>query len=40
MYVNSVDIDVDTRCTILTYLRFISKRASGKKENMDVHPLH
>lgn len=29
MYVNSVDIDVDTRCTILQYLRFISKKASG-----------
>ena len=29
MYVNSIDIDVDTRCTIMQYLRFISKRASG-----------
>lgn len=29
MYVNSIDIDVDTRCTILQYLRFIAKRASG-----------
>lgn len=30
MYVNSIDIDVDTRCTILQYLRLISKRASGE----------
>lgn len=29
MYVNSIDMDVDTRCTVLQYLRFISKRASG-----------
>ena len=31
MYVNSIDIDVDTRCTILQYLRLISKRASGER---------
>ena len=31
MYVNSIDMDVDTRCTVLQYLRFISKRASGTK---------
>jgi glutamate--cysteine ligase catalytic subunit len=30
MYVNSIDIDVDTRCTIMQYLRLISKRASGE----------
>uniref|UniRef100_A0A1X7UMB8 Glutamate--cysteine ligase n=1 Tax=Amphimedon queenslandica TaxID=400682 RepID=A0A1X7UMB8_AMPQE len=30
MYVNSIDIDVDTRCTVMQYLRFISKRASGE----------
>lgn len=29
MYVNSIDIDVDTRCTIMQYLRFISRKASG-----------
>ena len=29
MYVNSIDIDVDTRCTVMQYLRLISKRASG-----------
>ena len=32
MYINSIDIDVDTRCTIMQYLRLISKRASGEKE--------
>ena len=31
MYINSIDMDVETRCTILQYLRVISKRASGKK---------
>lgn len=30
MYINSIDVDVDTRCTILQYLRLISKRASGE----------
>ena len=30
MYVNSIDIDVDTRCTVMQYLRLIAKRASGK----------
>lgn len=30
MYVNSIDIDVDTRCTVMQYLRLISKRASGE----------
>ena len=29
MYVDSVDMDVDTRCTVLRYLSFISKKASG-----------
>ena len=29
MYVNSIDIDIDTRCTVMQYLRLISKRASG-----------
>ena len=28
-YMDNVDIDVDTRCTILQYLNLISKRASG-----------
>ncbi|KAL5493226.1 hypothetical protein EMCRGX_G014373 [Ephydatia muelleri] len=30
MYVDSVDMDVDTRCTVLRYLSFISKKASGE----------
>jgi len=30
MYINSIDVDVDTQCTILQYLQFISKRASGE----------
>lgn len=30
MYVNSIDIDVDTRCTVMQYLRLISKKASGE----------
>lgn len=30
MYINSVEMDVETRCTILQYLRVISKRASGE----------
>lgn len=29
MYLNSVDIDVDTSCTIQNYLKLISERASG-----------
>lgn len=29
MYLNSVDIDVDTSCTIQNYLKLIAKRASG-----------
>ena len=29
MYVNSIDIDVDTRCTVMQYLRLMSERASG-----------
>ncbi len=32
MYVNSVEMDVDTRCTVLNYLRFISKKASGTQQ--------
>ena len=31
MYVNSIDVDVDTRCTIMQYLKLISKRASGEE---------
>lgn len=31
MYVNSLEVDVDTRCTIQQYLRLIQKRASGKQ---------
>ena len=30
---NSIDMDVDTRCTVMQYLRLISKRASGKLVN-------
>ncbi|CAJ0960141.1 unnamed protein product, partial [Mesorhabditis belari] len=29
-YLDSADVDVDTRCTISQYLNFISKRASGE----------
>ena len=28
-YLKDVDLDVDTSCTLLTYLRFIRKKASG-----------
>ena len=30
MYVNRIEMDVDTRCSVMQYLRLISKRASGK----------
>ena len=30
MYVNSLEVDVDTRCTIQQYLKLIQKRASGQ----------
>lgn len=30
-YLNSVDVDVDTSCTIQNYLKLISNRASGKE---------
>lgn len=40
MYVNSIDMDVDTRCTVLQYLRFISKRASGTKLKKDFLNSH
>ena len=30
MYMDSIEIDVDTRCTILQYLKLISMRASGE----------
>jgi hypothetical protein len=36
MYVNSIDVDVDTRCTILQYLRCISKKAAGKKSPLSL----
>ena len=29
-YMDHIDVDIDTRCTISQYLRLISKRASGK----------
>ena len=28
-YIDSVDVDIDTRCTISQYLKFIQDRASG-----------
>ena len=32
-YLNDIDdVDIDTSCTILQYLNFISKRASGRLE--------
>jgi hypothetical protein len=34
MYLNSVDIDVDTSCTIQNYLKLISDRASGRPTQM------
>lgn len=29
-YLGNMEVDVDTRCTILNYLKLIKKRASGK----------
>lgn len=29
-YLENMEVDVDTRCTILNYLKLIKKRASGK----------
>ena len=29
-YLSSMEVDADTHCTIQQYLKFISKRASGK----------
>jgi glutamate--cysteine ligase catalytic subunit len=48
MYVNSIDMDVDTRCTVMQYLRLISKRASGElmttatwiRHFLTSHPLY
>ena len=37
-YINSIDIDMDTRCTIMQYLKFISMRASGKEEKVREEP--
>lgn len=45
-YLDSVNVDVDTRCQIATYLSLISKRASGELDTaarwirnfVDVHP--
>lgn len=45
-YMDNVEIDVDTRCTILQYLSLISKRASGKlkttarwmRDFVETHP--
>lgn len=33
-YLGSMDVDVNTHCTILQYLQFISKRASGEIQTM------
>lgn len=33
-YMESIDMDIDTGCTISQYLTFISKRASGKRKTM------
>ena len=30
---NSIEMDVDTRCTVMQYLRLISRRASGEITN-------
>lgn len=30
-FLDSVDVDFETRCTISQYLKFISKKASGKR---------
>ena len=40
MYVNSIDMDVDTRCTILQYLRLISRRASGEPAHSRSFNMH
>uniref|UniRef100_A0A7I5ECK0 Glutamate--cysteine ligase n=1 Tax=Haemonchus contortus TaxID=6289 RepID=A0A7I5ECK0_HAECO len=47
-YLDSADVDVDTRCTISQYLNFISKRASGEiwtlahwiRHFVDTHPAY
>lgn len=33
-YLGSMDVDVNTHCTILQYLQLISKRASGEVMTM------
>ena len=38
MYVNSIEMDVDTRCAVMQYLRLISKRASGEPPNQYIIP--
>ncbi|CAI8000015.1 Glutamate--cysteine ligase catalytic subunit [Geodia barretti] len=48
MYVNSIEMDVDTRCSVMQYLRLISKRASGElmtgarwiRHFLTSHPLY
>ena len=45
-YLESMEVDVDTRCSILNYLKLIKKRASGtaalaflcflKKESLNI----
>lgn len=30
-YLENMEVDVDTRCSILNYLKLIKKRASGKE---------
>ena len=31
-YVNSSEMDLDTRCTVMLYLQLISERASGERQ--------
>lgn len=35
-YLENMEVDVDTRCAILNYLKLIKKRASGKRREDHV----
>ncbi len=47
-YLDSADVDVDTRCTVSQYLSFIQKRATGElmtlatwmRRFVGAHPLY
>lgn len=39
-YLENMEVDVDTRCTILNYLKLIKKRASGKHTVRDETTSH